>query len=206
MQGGILALLLGTAPLACSASNAEEDDELCEEAVSPDEKVRCRDTTMVAVSKAYRLPDGDLKIFFEGEPVSSTIDDPQFVLELTLTPEAQAEAPEIWNIPGSPGLASTFRAYSRKAVRSDYLTYVLERGGITVSDYDSRSISGVLRNMRYVDRTSGNGVALVPTMRFSLDCIGDPATDDVSCAGKCGVCQAVDRCGNAVTVQLDECS
>lgn len=197
---------LCVAHVACSANNTEEEDELCEEVLSADEKVRCRDTTMVAVSKAYRLPDGDLKIFFEGEPVSSTIDDPQFVLELTLTPEAQAEAPEIWNIPGSSGLASTFRAYSRKAVRSDYITYGLERGGITVSDYDSRSMSGVLRNMRYEDRSSGNGVALIPTMRFSFDCIGEPATDDVSCADRCGVCQAVDRCGNEVTVQLEECS
>lgn len=203
-----LVLLLGqsVALTGCSASNAEEEDELCEEVLSADEKVRCRDTTMVAASRAYRLPNGQLKIFFDGEPVSSTIASMQFQLELTLSPAAQAQAPEIWNIPGSEGISSTFRAYSRKALRGDDIHYELERGSVTISDYDERSMTGVLRNMRYKDNSTGLGVALIPTMRFSFDCIGEPATDDVSCQGKCGVCQAVDRCGNAVTVQLDECS
>lgn len=189
--------------VACGGSS-EEEDTFCTEYLSPNGKVRCGDTTMIESSRAYRLPNGQLKMFLEAK--RSFRDKPDFYVELTLSEAAQEAAPQVWNYQSAEGVVSWFYERQRIAdARNEYYSFRGSRGTVTISDFDGQSMTGVLKNMRYDDNLGANGLAEVPTMRFDIGCIGDPATDDASCADKCGVCSATDRCGNQVTVQLDPC-
>ncbi len=189
--------------LGCGGPLAEDADELCEEALSADGKVRCRDTTMVEVSRAYRMPDGELRIILEGEKVRGVRD---FYIELKFNEAAQQQAPQIWTWMGSSGLATTFYDRERSAqARNDHYPFPPENGTLTISTYEPMRIAGSLTNFRYEDNAELRGVALVPTMRFDISCVGDPVNDDPSCADACGVCVANDRCGNEVVVPVEPC-
>lgn len=202
MMSGVMCACVWMA--GCGGEIDSGDDEVCEEALSPDEKVRCRDTTMVKTTRAYRMPDDTLHLLLEGEVKR---ENPDFYIELTFNEMAQQQAPQTWNWMGNEGISTTFYDRERDPqARNDFYAFPPENGIITVSEYGERKLKGVLRNFRYEDRTQLRGVALIPTMRFDLSCIGDPVNDDPSCAGKCGVCVANDRCGNEVIVSLPACS
>lgn len=195
---------------ACGGDDSSQDDDvLCETAESGAGMVRCRDTTMIERSRAYRLPDGRLMVFLERGPAEQ----PSDYVKLELSATAEQKAPSIWNLSGDPSMLASFvqlkgRDEPQRQL-SPYKTFDARQGEgtLTISKYISGAspLEGVIRDGYFEDNLYKTGVAKVPTMRFSIGCVGQPSTDDPACADMCGSCKVTDACGNVVTLKLTPC-
>ena len=182
---------------------SDEEAPRCEETLSADGKVRCRDSTSLDRARAHKRPDGWLVITLAG---GGRAERPDYYVEIKLSPAAQADAPQTWNYTGNEGIVTTFFDYKRDPnARAPFQAFTPKSGALTISTFEPQRVQGSLKDFRYEDDSNLSGVALIPSMRFSITCVGEPAVDDPKCKGACGLCRATDRCGDEVLVTLAPC-